>query len=145
MPQRGRKKANKVLLAALGCGAIVEAAAHKAGVSEATAYRRLQDTEFQKELQRFQSDMVQRAAGAMSAASMEAIKTLLDLLQQKHSGSVRLGASRAVLELGVKLRETAELEKRILALEQQNEQMAIQDTSARRPHVPISHQDPLQP
>ena len=124
MPQRGRKKANKVLLAALGCGATVEAAAHKAGVSPATVYRRLQVFEFQKELQKFQSDLVQRASGAMTAAAMEAIKTLLDLLQQKHSGSVRLGASRAVLELGVKLRETAELEKRILALEQHNEQMA---------------------
>jgi hypothetical protein len=32
---------------------------------------------------------------------------------------VRLGAARAVLELGVKLREAAELEARIAALEQQ--------------------------
>jgi hypothetical protein len=32
---------------------------------------------------------------------------------------VRLGAARAVLEIGMKVRETAELEERLAALEQQ--------------------------
>ena len=36
MPQHGRREADKVLLAALGCGATIEVAAYKAGVSEAT-------------------------------------------------------------------------------------------------------------
>jgi hypothetical protein len=121
MPQRGRRKADKVLLAALGCGATIEVAAHKAGVSEATVYRRLLDPEFQKELQRFQSDMVQRSAATMTAATTEAIKTLLALQQPSNSGAVRLGSARAIIELGTKLRETAHLEQRIAALEQQQE------------------------
>ena len=121
MPQRGRRKADKVLLAALGCGATIEVAAHKAGVSEATVYRRLLDPEFQKELQRFQSDMVQRSAATMTAATTEAIKTLLALQQPSNSGAVRLGSARAIIELGTKLRETAHLEQRISTLEQQQE------------------------
>jgi hypothetical protein len=121
MPQRGRRKADKVLLAALGCGATIEVAAHKAGVSEATVYRRLLDPEFQKELQKFQSDMVQRSAATMTAATTEAIKTLLALQQPSNSGAVRLGSARAIIELGTKLRETAHLEQRIAALEQQQE------------------------
>jgi hypothetical protein len=58
MPQRGRRKADQLLLMALACGATVEAAAHKAGVSQATVYRRLNDLDFQKRLQQVLSDMV---------------------------------------------------------------------------------------
>jgi hypothetical protein len=120
MSQRGRRNADQVLLVALACGATIEAAAHKAGVSDTTVYRRLQDPEFQKQLQQFRADMVQRAAAGLTAAAMEAIKTLLALLQSSNTGAVRLGAARAVLELGAKLRETVELEQRIAALEQKS-------------------------
>ncbi len=121
MPQHGRRKADKVLLAALGCGATIEVAAHKAGISQATVYRRLQDPKFQKELQKFQSDMVQRAAATLTAATTEAIKTLLSLQQSSMPPAVRLGSARSIIELGTKLRETADLGLRIAALEQQRE------------------------
>jgi hypothetical protein len=42
---------------------------------------------------------------------------LLALLQETIPAAVRLGAARAVLELGTKLREAAELEARLAALE----------------------------
>jgi DNA-binding MurR/RpiR family transcriptional regulator len=121
MPQHGRRKADKVLLAALGCGATIEVAAHKAGVSVATVYRRLQDSEFKKGLQKFQSDMVQRSASTLTAATTEAIKTLLSLQQTSNPPAVRLGSARSIIELGTKLRETADLEQRIAALEQKQE------------------------
>jgi hypothetical protein len=81
MPQQGRRKANQVLLIALACGATVEVAANKAGVSPATVYRRLQDPKFQKELQQLRSDMVQRTAGMLTAAGGEAVKSLVALLK----------------------------------------------------------------
>jgi hypothetical protein len=46
----------------------------------------------------------------------EAADTLRALLRAK-SRSVRLGAARAILELGTRLRESVELEQRIAALE----------------------------
>lgn len=46
------------------------------------------------------------------------MRTTLGELLNATSDSVRLGAARAVLELGVRLRETEELELRIASLEQ---------------------------
>jgi HEAT repeat protein len=118
MAQNGRRRADEVLLLALACGATAETAAHKASIGVATVYRRLKDPDFIRRLQKVRADMVQRAAGSLTAAAMEAIKTLLALLQASNSGPVRLGAARAILELGTKLRESVELEQRIVALEQ---------------------------
>jgi hypothetical protein len=117
MAQRGKRRTDETLLLALACGATVEAAAAKAGVSPATAYRRLQEPDFQRRLQELRADMVQRTAGMLTAAAGEAVKTLLALQKEATPPSTRLGAARAVLELGVKFRETVELEERLAALE----------------------------
>jgi hypothetical protein len=61
--------------------------------------------------------MVQRTAGALTAAAGEAVRTLLELLKPAVAASTRLGAARAVLESGVRLREIAELEERLAELE----------------------------
>ena len=55
----------------------------------------------------------------LTAAAMEAVKTLLDLQRHDMPPPVRLGAARSVLELGAKLRESLELNERITALEMQ--------------------------
>src|SRR5712692_5029943 len=119
MPQRGRRNVDEVLLVTLACGATVEAAAQKAGVSRATVLRRLREPEFQHRLQEFRSDMVKRTAGMLTAASMEAVKTLLELQKTPVPAAVRLGAAQSVIELGTKLRGTAEFEARLATLEQQ--------------------------
>ena len=119
MSQRGRRNADDVLLMMLACGATVETAAQKAGVSRATVLRRLREPEFRARLQEVRSDMVTRAAGTLTAASTEAIKTLLALQQPTIPHAVRLGAARSILELGIKMREGADLEERLTAVEQQ--------------------------
>ncbi len=118
MAHRGRKGADEALLLALACGATVEAAAQSVGLSERTAYRRLTNPTFRHRLQALRADMVQRTAGMLTAASMEAVKTLLALQKESIPAAVRLGAARSVLELGMKVRETAELEQRLRALEE---------------------------
>jgi hypothetical protein len=62
MPQRGRRNADEMFMMARACGATVEAAAAKAGISKVTAKRRLADPEFQRRLKEFTSEMVQRNA-----------------------------------------------------------------------------------
>jgi hypothetical protein len=79
MPHRGRKQADELLLVALACGANVEAAARSAGISKATALRRLQDQEFCKKLEQTKADMVQGTAGMLTASGMESVKTLMEL------------------------------------------------------------------
>jgi hypothetical protein len=119
MSRVGRKGADEALLVALACGASVETAATKVGLHPRTVHRRLGDPEFQKRLRELKDDMVKRTAAMLSAGAMEAVKTLISLLQGSTSPTVRLGAARAMLELSVRLREAAELHERIAALEQQ--------------------------
>jgi hypothetical protein len=118
MPQQGKRQADLRLMTALACGATVEQAAAKSGLSESTVYRRLSDPAFAKQLQTMKAEMVQRTAAALTAAAMEGVKTLLELMKPSNTGPTRLGAARSVLEMGVKLRELAELEVRLAALEE---------------------------
>ncbi len=62
--------------------------------------------------------MVQRTAGALTAAATEAVRTLMELMKPAVPHASRLGAARSVLEIGVKLRELAEPEERLTALEE---------------------------
>jgi DNA-binding MurR/RpiR family transcriptional regulator len=118
MAGKGRRSADEPLLVALACGATVQAAAQKAGVSPATVYRRLQEAGFKQRLQELRADMVQRTAGMLTAAAGEAVKTLLALQKDTTPAAVRLGAARAILEIGMKVRDATELEERLAALEQ---------------------------
>jgi hypothetical protein len=120
MAQKGRRTADHSLLLALACGATIENAARSAGISASTAYRRLADPDFKRQLHDARADMVQRTAGMLTAAAGEAVKTLLALQKESIPHATRLGAARAILDLGVKLRETAELEERLLALEERS-------------------------
>jgi hypothetical protein len=118
MAHRGRKNADEVLLLAIACGATVENAAAKAGVSTRTATRRMADPAFQKRLRAIRLEMVQRTMGTLTASGQEAARTLLELMKSS-TPSVRLGAVRLALEMGIKMREVADLEGRLAALESQ--------------------------
>jgi len=117
MAHRGRQQADDAFLLALACGATIENAARQSGLSVRTAHRRMADESFRRRLQEMRADMVQRTAGALTAAANEAVRTLVDLLKPAMPAAVRLGAARSVLEISMKLRETAELEQRLAALE----------------------------
>jgi HEAT repeat protein len=112
-----RRNADSVLVTALAAGATVEAAAKTAGVSERTAYRRLDDPAFRQGVINARAEMVSRAVARLSATSTLAADTLRKLLDAR-SETVRLGAARAILELGSKLRESEDLAERVRALEE---------------------------
>jgi hypothetical protein len=119
MARRCGKQADQALLLALACGATVEHAARKAGISERTAYRRLDNAAFVQQLQQLRADMVQRTAGMLTGAGLGAVKTLVDLQQDGTvSATVRRRAARDVLELAIRYRETADLEERVATLEE---------------------------
>lgn len=118
MGDNKRTKDDTAILA-LACGATVEKAAQQARLSKRTLYRRLADPAFRRQVQAVRGDMVQRTAGTLTAAATEAVKTLLALQQASTPAAVRLGAARAVLEIGIKMREVADLEERLAVLEQQ--------------------------
>ncbi len=117
MAGNGRKNADQALMLALACGATVESAARKASVSESTIYRRLKEPGFQRDLAKLQSEMVQRATAMLTASTLESAKTLLSLQDPSMPPAVRLGAARAVVDFGVKMRQLVELEERLAAME----------------------------
>jgi len=110
-----------IFLAALVCGASVEAAARKAGIPRRTAYRRLKDPRFIKRFQEARAEVTKRTSALLSAGSLEATKALMELISHKSPPATRLGAARAIIELGTKLREMVELEERLQALEERLE------------------------
>jgi hypothetical protein len=119
MAHRGRKNADEVFLTALACGSTVEHAAQKAEIGRRTAHRRLQDVEFQRRLSQVKSDMHKRATAMLTAASMEAVKTLLGLQESSMPPGIRLGAARSILEIGNRFRDSTELLERMEAIERQ--------------------------
>jgi hypothetical protein len=114
-----RKAEGEALILALACGATVEGAARQCKVSERTVYRRLREPKFKARVQEARGEMVKRSAGMLTAAAGASVQTLLSLQKESAPPAVRLGAARAVIELGVKVRELADLEARIAALEEQ--------------------------
>ncbi len=114
-----RKKEGETLILALACGATVEAAARECQLSVRTVYRRFRDPKCKARVQEARGEMVKRSAGMLTAAAGESVRTLLALQKESITPAVRLGAARAVLELGIKVRELADLEARLAALESQ--------------------------
>jgi HEAT repeat protein len=115
---RGRQNADEALALTLASGQTLRDAAAAVGVSERTAARRWGDPSFRQRVAELRTDMVQRSLGRLADGMSEAADVLRQLLAAK-SESVRLGASRSMLELGVKLREAVELEQRIATIENQ--------------------------
>ena len=112
-----RKKAVYPLLNMLACGASVAQAAAKAKVSTRTVYRRLADPEFREQLRTLQAEMTQRAADLLLAGTVQATRTLLDLLAPTTPANIRRAAARDILELGLGLRQAVELEERLAVVE----------------------------
>jgi hypothetical protein len=116
--QSGASQMKRFIFALVMLCSSVAFAGRWAGLSPRTAHRRLANPQFRQQLNQIRADMVQRAAALLTAAAMEAIKTLVALQDQTTPPAVRLGAARAILELGTKLREASEWEARLSVLEQ---------------------------
>jgi hypothetical protein len=113
---RGRRNADEALALGLATGQTLRAAAAAAGVAERTATRRWADLDFRRRVGELRGEMVTRALGQLADGMADAAGVLRQLLAAE-SEAVRLGACRAMLELGNKLRESVELEQRLAALE----------------------------
>jgi hypothetical protein len=65
---------------------------------------------------------VQRSLGQMTDGMCQAAAVLRQLLKAQ-SENVRLGAARSLLELGITLRQSVEIEERLKTLEDQAEHL----------------------
>src|SRR5947209_7078638 len=99
MARSGRNANDERILMALACGATYAKAAQEAGTSERTVRRKMSDAAFRAKLHRLRGEALERAGGALTAAALKAVQTLLSLQDANQPASVRLGAAKAVLEL----------------------------------------------
>ena len=113
---RGRQPADDTLAAELAAGKTVRDAAAASGVSERTAFRRLDDPAFAATVNRLRSQMVRSAAGRLADGMTEAAGVLRSLLADPDA-HIRHKAAVKLLELGLKVGEAAELERRLADLE----------------------------
>lgn len=114
--ESGHIDADEPLVAALARGESLTRAGRLCGKSLSTVRRRMADDDFRQRVQKARSELLESSAAALAAASREAVITLRHLLTAEGE-SIRLGASKAILELSVKFRESVELESRLAALE----------------------------
>ena len=110
-------KEDTLLLIALAAGETVADAAKKAKMSERTAFRHQQKPEFQRQLSQLRGQMQAQAIGMLARISSDAAETLEALMGDDNPPTVRLGAARAILDLGGRLREQGEVEARLTAIE----------------------------
>lgn len=104
------------LVIALASGKTIPEASVATGLCQRVISRRLKEPAFVRAVADARAEMIARATSMLADASAEAVRTLRDLLKSDKP-MIRLGAARAILELGTKLRESEEYEKRIAALE----------------------------
>ena len=118
--RRQSNRGDELLLAALASGLSAEEAAKRAGMSRRTVYRRLADPAFRRRLAGARDALVSEALGELAATATAAVATLRELLDARDE-RVRLGASRAVLEQLLRVREAVSLAERVAELERRVE------------------------
>jgi hypothetical protein len=101
---------------AIAAGSTIVEAAERAGISERTVRRRLDDPDYRMEISNLRSKLLDAAVGKLVAATTEAAATMRALLEAD-SEHVRLGAAKGILEFGLSLQEALETQTRITNLE----------------------------
>ena len=115
--QKRRPDVDRGIIQAIACGSTKMDAARINGCAVRTVDRRMADPEFRKKVEAFRSDVLSSAAGKLASAAGKAVSTLEELLGSK-SESIRLGASRAILDSVIKITELTKVESRVQALEE---------------------------
>lgn len=111
----GRKGNEESLITALAAGGSVSAAAQHSGLCARTVQRRLRDPGFRARVDEARSEMVSQAVGRLAAVGALAGDTLHQLLGSQRE-SIRLSASRSVLEFMFRGHEADTLTRQLAEL-----------------------------
>ena len=112
-------KDEKILSALISCGSIREAS-KVAKVSPSTIRNKLQDTEFKQRYQEAKDHILTEVCDTMTARLTTAVDTLYNVMQDSETpSSVRISAADSILRHSLRYIETADIIKRIQALEEQ--------------------------
>jgi DNA-binding transcriptional LysR family regulator len=111
------KNDEKILAALLSAGS-VRTAATAAGVSESTVRNRLKDSSFRAAYEAGKGELLQTATASMLTKLEEATATISDLMSDGDSpANLRLAAADSLLRHCLRYVATADIERRLAALE----------------------------
>src|SRR5215471_8371636 len=94
--RRGRHAADPILAAALATGATQQEAARSAGVSVRTVTRRLNERDFQAQVDEVRARSLEGIGTDLAHGAAQAVGTLVELLNADNPASVRVAAARAL-------------------------------------------------
>lgn len=113
----GPRDVKELAAAAIACGTTVAVAADRAGVSQTTVFRwKRECPEFRERISELRSAAIAQALGLLSEGMAGAALALTSLVRSRDPDT-KLRAAVQVLTLGLKLRDAAEFEARLQAVE----------------------------
>ena len=105
-----KRQNNEALIIALATTSTVREAAAKAGVSETTAYRLLNDADFKKAYNNYKQALLENSATALSLQLADAIKAMGEIVTDAETpAAVRLQAADAIFKNTLRVREHLQL------------------------------------
>lgn len=108
---------DQLLALGIASGVKIGTLAKKHGVHRDTIHIRTQALGFQDLVKKIQSDLYERAMGILAADQADHAKVIRELSKGAKTEAVRLGAAKAGIELGLKMRSAIDTEQRLIALE----------------------------
>jgi hypothetical protein len=111
-----RPEKDSTLAMALASGESVGVAAEQAGVTDRTVRRKLATPEFRRHVAELRAELMSRALDRMTNNMTRAADVLAGLLDEQNP-AMRLRAARSLLTLGLRLRDSIDLNDRIRDLE----------------------------
>jgi len=118
MSQFDHQGKRSLLLFELVAGKSVADAAQAAGISLKTAYRQLKKPAFRERLNQLRGYMLASATSRMANGMSQAVDTFFTLLNDE-SSSIRLRAARAIIGLGLKMRDAVDTNERLNEVERE--------------------------
>ena len=122
-----KRQADEALVLALACRATAESAARQCGIHEKAVRRKVADAKFRRRVVAARAGLSERTCGLLTAAGLEAAKALVELARVGGPPAVRLAAAKAVLEVGMKLRQVVDLETQVADLERRLDEQDAAD------------------
>lgn len=111
------KKQEVAIVELLSCPSVREVS-QKVKVSEVTLYRWLNNDTFKAHYRAARRKIVEQALGTLQRATSEAVRTLLEVMDDKEaSPPARVASARTILEFAVKAVELDDLSERVEILE----------------------------
>ena len=123
MSDESRQSRRQIAIFHLARGVSLTGVAKLAGCSTKTVSRWAKNPDFKHRVVEVRAGLVDRACGGLSDASVEAVATLRKLLKSK-SETVRLSASRCVLDYAITFKEAAEFDGRLRTVETKLQELA---------------------